>query len=303
MRVWRVPWSNGASIAAVCLAIASAVISLPATAAPGILYEKDSLFGRVTVKEDEAGLRSLHFGRDGARQTVVKPGDPDHLELPYARVAMIGLAMTEHVRRVLVVGLGGGSLPSFLRKQYPAAEIDAVDIDPVVIEVAKEFFEFREDGRMRAHLADGRGFIEAARRPYDVIFLDAFGSDSVPERLTTVEFLRAVRQALTPGGVVVGNIWGPYANRLYHSMVRTYRETFEELVVLDVKGAGNKILIALPRKGGINKPCMITLGRRLKSELRLRFDLGELVDFGYPVETEGARRGTVLRDRNLGRLE
>jgi len=303
MQGWQARWSKILSIGAVCVAIAMAVAPVPAFAAAGILYEKDSLFGRVTVKEDEAGFRSLHFGRDGARQSVVKPGDPDHLELPYAKVAMIGLAMPARVQRVLVVGLGGGSLPSFLRKHYPAAEIDAVDIDPEVIKVAKEYFGFREDASMRAHLADGRGFIESVRRPYDIIFLDAFGSDSVPERLTTMEFLRAVRRALAPDGVVVGNIWGPYANRLYHSMVRTYREAFDELVVLDVRGAGNKILIALPRRQGIDKPRLITLGRRLTGDQGLRFDLGALVDFGYPTEAEGVTRGTVLRDRNLGRLE
>lgn len=303
MQGWHARWSKILSIGAVCVAIAMAVSPGPAFAAAGILYEKDSLFGRVTVKEDEAGFRSLHFGRDGARQSVVKPGDPDHLELPYAKVAMIGLAMPARVQRVLVVGLGGGSLPSFLRKHFPAAEIDAVDIDPEVIKVAKEYFGFREDSSMRAHLADGRGFIEAVRRPYDIIFLDAFGSDSVPERLTTMEFLRAVRRALAPDGVVVGNIWGPYANRLYHSMVRTYREAFDELVVLDVRGAGNKILLALPRRQGIDKPRLITLGRRLTGDQGLRFDLGALVDFGYPTEAEGVTRGTVLRDRNLGRLE
>lgn len=303
MRVWRALWSKGVSIVTLCVAIAIALTPVSTFAAAGILYEKDSLFGRVTVKEDEAGFRSLHFGRDGARQSVVKRGDPDHLELPYAKVAMIGLAMTERVQRVLVVGLGGGSLPSFLRKHYPAAEIDAVDIDPEVIKVAKEFFDFREDDRMRAHLADGRGFIEAARRPYDIIFLDAFGSDSVPERLTTMEFLRAVRRALAPDGVVVGNIWGPYANRLFHSMVRTYREAFAELVVLDVQGAGNKILLALPRRQGIDKPRLVALGRRVTSDQGLRFDLGALVEFGYPAEAEVAARGTVLRDRNLGRLQ
>ena len=303
MQGWHARWSKILSIGAVCVAIAIAIAPVPAFAAAGILYEKDSLFGLVTVKEDEAGFRSLHFGRNGARQSVVKPGDPDHLELPYAKVAMIGLAMPARVQRVLVVGLGGGSLPSFLRKHYPAAEIDAVDIDPEVIKVAKEYFGFREDASMRAHLADGRGFIESVRRPYDIIFLDAFGSDSVPERLTTTEFLRAVRRALAPDGVVVGNIWGPYANRLYHSMVRTYRDAFDELVVLDVQGAGNKILLALPRRQGIDKPRLIALGRRLTGDQGLRFDLGALVDFGYPTEAEGVTRGTVLRDSNLGRLE
>ena len=142
---------------------------------------------------------------------------------------------------MLVIGVGGGTLPMFLRKHYPEAAIDAVDIDPQVIEVARKFLGFREDATLRAHAADGRAFIEAVREPYDVIFLDAFSSSELPAHLTTREFLQAVRRALAPSGVVVGNVWDRYANRLYDSMLRTYQDVFDELYVLSVPAAGNKI--------------------------------------------------------------
>ncbi len=198
-----------------------------------VLYEKASPYSTIIVTE-ENGLRTLRFEKGGARQSVVKLGDPDHLELPYARVAFAGLALCDEPRRIMIVGLGGGTLPSFLRKHYPHATIDAVDIDPDVVYVAKKFFGFREDDQMHAFVGDGREFVERFRQPYDVIFLDAFSSDSVPPHLTTQEFLRAVRRALKPNGVVVGNIWSRYSNPLYDSMVRTYQEVFDELYILDV---------------------------------------------------------------------
>ena len=154
---------------------------------------------------------------------------------------------------------------------------------------------------MRAHVADGRKFIEAIRQPYDIIFLDAFGSDSVPEHLTTLEFLRAARRGTAPGGVVVGNVWGPHANRLYHSMLRTYREAFAELVVLDVAGAGNRILLALPRRQALTRDELIMRAHLLSLEKRFRFDLGDLVGSGFEQRPDGG--GTVLRDRNMGNLE
>lgn len=175
--------------------IALIALVLLAHAGETVLYEKASAYNTIVVTEEDNGLRILRFGKNGARQSVVKLGDPDYLALPYVRSALVGLALSEDPRRFLVVGLGGGTLPMFLRKHYPNATIDAVDIDPEVVDVAKKFFGFREDALMNARVDDGRRFIEKVREPYDVIFLDAFGADSIPAHLTTQEFLRAVRPA------------------------------------------------------------------------------------------------------------
>ena len=264
-----------------------------------VLYEKASAYSTIVVTEEGNGLRTLRFGRGGARQSAVKLGDPDHLAVPYVQVALVGLALSEGPRRFLVVGLGGGTLPMFLRKYYPSATIDAVDIDPEVVDVAKKFFGFREDEFMNAHVGDGRQFIEKLRRPYDVIFLDAFGSNSIPAHLTTQEFLRAVRRAVAPGGVVVGNLWGRGFNPLYDSMVRTYQEVFDELLILDVRGAGNKILLALPRKQPLSRDELVQRARKVSAAKRFRFDLGDPVKYGFLDARAKSQHGRVLRDRDL----
>ena len=156
--------------------LAIVVLSVTVAAAQKVLYEKESPYNTVVVTEDEEGLRTLWFERYGVRQSVVKVGDPDHLELAYARVMPVGLAVVEKPKRMLIVGLGGGTVPSFLHKHYPKTTIDVVDIDPVVVDVAKKFFAFREDDTLHAYVADGRRFIEKCKNPYDIIFLDAFGS-------------------------------------------------------------------------------------------------------------------------------
>ncbi len=264
-----------------------------------VLYEKASAYSTIVVTEEELGLRTLRFGRGGARQSVVKLGDPGYLALPYARVALVGLALSQEPRRFLVVGLGGGTLPMFLRKYYPNATIDAVDIDPEVVDVAKKFFGFREDEFMNAHAGDGRQFIEKLRQPYDVIFLDAFGSDSVPAHLTTQEFLQAVRRAVAPGGVVVGNLWGRSSNPLYDSMVRTYQEVFDDLFILDVRDAGNMILLALPRKQQMSRDELAQLARKVSADRRFPLDLGDPVKYGFLDARAKSQHGRVLRDRDL----
>lgn len=262
------------------------------------LYEKQSAFNTVVVTEDERGFRTLLFHRNGARQSVVKLGDPDHLELAYARVVPIGLAFVEAPQRILVVGLGGGTIPNFLHKHYPGTRIDVVEIDPVVVDVAKRFFGFREDENLRAHVDDGRKFIERCREPYDLIFLDAFGADSIPYDLATREFLAAVRKALTPHGLVVGNVWSHYSNPLYESMIRTYEDVFDSLYVVDVQGAGNRILLAFPRRVDVNKEELAEKARRLSARKGFRFDLGESVQHGFRKPGEEEAGGRVLRDRD-----
>jgi spermidine synthase len=267
-----------------------------ACAADTLLHEQPSMFGTIVVTEDEQGLRTLRFGRSGPRQSVVKPGDPDQLVLQYTRTAFVGLALADQPRRMLVVGVGGGTLPMFLRKHYPDAAIDAVDIDPNVVDVARRFLGFREDATLRAHVVDGRAFIEAVREPYDVIFLDAFSSSELPGHLTTQEFLRAVRRALAPSGVVVGNIWDRYANRLYDSMIRTYQDSFDELYMLSVPAAGNKILLALPRMLKLSEADIEMRARTVATERRFLFDMGEAATYGFVHVREKNVAGQVLRD-------
>ena len=262
-----------------------------------VLYKKDSRYNTITVTEDDRGLRTLLF-ENRVRQSVVKVGDPDHLELAYARVMPAGLAFVEKPQRVLIVGLGGGTIPSFLHKHYPETTIDCVDIDPAVVDVAKRFFGFREDRTMHAYVNDGRRFIEECQEPYDVIFLDAFGSENIPYDLATQEFLQAVRRALTPEGIVVGNVWSRYSNPLYDSMVRTYQDVFDELYILDVQGAGNKILIALPRRERIRRLDLAARAKRISKEKNFRFDMGDAVLYGYRYADETNRRGHVLLDKN-----
>jgi spermidine synthase len=262
-----------------------------------VLCERESPYSRIVVTEDSRGLRTLYFGDGGVRQSVVKLGDPDHLELNYSKSMVAGLALIEAPKRVLVVGLGGGTIPTFLRHHYPKLYIDVVDIDPVVVDVAREFFGFRQDARMRAYVSDGRRLIERCENRYDVIFLDAFSSDSIPYHLATREFLLAVRRALTDQGLVLGNVWGRDSNPLFDDMIRTYQDVFEDLYVLDVRATGNKILIGLPRGQDIPLEQFVERARKHGQARRFPHDLGEVVDYGYRRENVIDPEAKVLTDK------
>lgn len=268
-----------------------------------VLLEKKSPYQSVFVSEDGHGLRILRFERYGARQTVVKLGDPDHLELLYARSIPIAFAFVEAPQSALVIGLGGGTIPSFLRKHFPKMRIDAVDIDPVVVEVAKSHFDFREDELMRAHVEDGRRFVENARDRYDLIFLDGFGTDSVPYHLSTREFLDAVRRALAPRGIVIGNVWGRDVNRNYDSMVKTYRSVFNGLSIVDVIGSGNKLLLASEHKHELPHYELVTRANRITHRLKLRNDITEVAERYVRSPGEDGATGKLLTDADAPKAQ
>jgi spermidine synthase len=173
--------------------------------APGLVFARDTVYHRITVN-DEAGVRYLRL--DAYWQSGMDLSDPRRTVFPYADYLHLPLLFRPDARRVLFVGLGGGTAPRRYHEDYPQLTIDVVELDPVVIEAATRFFGVPRDGRMRLVAADGRLFVAAGGPPYDIIILDAFLIDTIPFHLATREFFAAARSRLTPGGVLASNIIG-----------------------------------------------------------------------------------------------
>jgi len=246
-----------------------------------VIFQETSPYNTIFVTENSKGLRTLRFKPNGVRQSVIKPGDPDHIELAYLRTMLVGLAFQPEPARVLVIGLGGGTLPQFLHFYYPETAIDAVDIDPVVIHVAENYFGFREDELMKIHRADGKRFIDNCRNPYDIIFLDAFGADGIPPHLTTNDFFSSVSRALRPTGVVVANLHTRTAAPPYAALVHTFQQVFAETYIFRVPEAGNRIVIALPQPRQKKKSDIKDSARMLSETKKWSVDLEKMVDYGY----------------------
>ena len=209
------------------------------------LYEKNSLYQYIAVKEDlEKGERYIFNNRKDLVQGGIYLGRPDKLLFEYTQTAFISLAFLDREpRSVLFVGLGAGSMPRYLNRYYPQAEIDVVEIDPDIVDVAKRFFYFTENSRMKVHVEDGRVFIKRASKKYDVIFLDAYQSGDIPFHLTTIEFLKEVKGKLKEGGLVVSNILSPFRNKFFDSMVATFDRAFSHFFIFKGRKANNFIFV------------------------------------------------------------
>lgn len=273
-----------------------------ASAQTGIteIYSGRGMFGEIYIYDDANGFRTMEFERGAARHSLVRLGDPLHLEFEYSRIALIGLALSRQPpQRILVVGLGGGSLPVFLHRAYPEVQIDVVEIDPEVVRVAKRYFDVTEDARLRLHVADGRRFIEqSAAASYDIVMLDAFGAREVPAHLSTQEFLRSVRRVLRPDGVSVSNLWGPNANPRYFDMVATHQTVFDELAAVYAPSNVNVVLFGLPRLEGLDQAALARRVREVARPPVSRYDLGRFVEQAWVAPAPAAARGRVLRDHS-----
>lgn len=261
-----------------------------------ILLTRNSPFNSIVATDDGTGMITLHFGDDEVIQSIVKLGHPKHLELSYARVIPSCLAFTGTPQRLLIVGLGGGTLPLFFHSLFPELQIDVVEIDAVVVEVAKMQCGFFEDSRMRVLVEDGRDFIERSGSLYDVIILDSFSNDSIPQHLLTAEFLAAVRTRLAEGGIAVANVWARTRNPLFDDMLRTYLEVFEDLYLLDVPDRTVKLFVAIPRKQFVTRDTLIRRTREFSEYRSLPQDPVESVSTVTRADVGMVLAARVLRD-------
>jgi len=177
-----------------------------AASGPRVVFDQTSPFARVLVI-DEGPRRVMRFGSAaGSEQSAIERGNPRAVPIEYLRHALIGLAYQGRPRRVLMVGLGGGTFTTLVHRALPEATVDAVEIDPVVVAAARAHFGLREDARYRVHVADAADWMARGSETYDFILLDAYAGEGIPQALATPAFFRAVARRLAPGGVVVINI-------------------------------------------------------------------------------------------------
>lgn len=232
-------------------------LPLPAPAPPAsvrgerLLETATSPYNTTQVRQRGA-RRTLGFARERGGefvQTIVDLGDPDapgHRYVASMAAALVAAASTE---RLLVIGLGGGSLVRVLHARLPRARIDAVEIDPEVIRLAAAWFGVVPSARLRLIAADGLRFIEDEGDLYDLVWLDAFllptapGTDAsgVPEALQAEAFLRRLRARLRPGGVAAFNV---HHTPTYRARVDAIAAVFPQVAVAWPRGSTELVVLA-----------------------------------------------------------
>jgi spermidine synthase len=190
---------------------------------------------------DDGRVRRLYFTLRYL-QSEMRLKDPQRLELAYTRKMMAFLLFHPNPKRILLIGLGGGSLAKFCHRHLPRARVTAIEIDPTVIAMGSQF-GVTPDERLAIVQADAAEFLPTAQADTDVLLLDAFDRDGIAPGLSNPAFFDAARRRLRPNGLLVANLAGAEDNWRPH--LAMLRDAFDERVVLvRVSGDDNHIAFA-----------------------------------------------------------
>jgi len=219
---------------------------LPAPADARVIHRERSMYSNILI-DRQGPVLCLKFTvrRDQRNQSCMNERRPKEMVFIYARMMMASLLLNPEPTRILILGLGGGTLPMALDEMLPEARIDVVEIDPAVVRVAREYFRFAPSSRVDVFAQDGRVFIKRAvqqERRYDLVMLDAFNGEYIPEHLMTREFLEETEQLLAPGGVLAANTFS--ISDLYDHESVTYSAVFDEFFNVRSDDTGNRVILA-----------------------------------------------------------
>jgi spermidine synthase len=184
---------------------------------------------------DDGRVRRLYFTLSYL-QSAMRLNDPHALDLGYTRKMMAFLLFQPNPKRILLIGLGGGSLAKFCHRHLPRAHVIAVEIDPTVIAMSGQFGVVADE-RLAIVQADAADYVPTAQADTDVLLLDGFDRHGIAPRLSDPAFFDAARRRLRPCGLLVANLAGAEDNWRPH--LAMLRDAFQERVILVRVGGGD----------------------------------------------------------------
>jgi spermidine synthase len=205
-----------------------------------LIESRESVYNRIFVfKENELLLMTFGLNKTIFVESAFNPKDELELPAPYTRFITLGLAYAHDLHSVLEIGFGGGRTAWYLHRTIPDVPVVSVELDPVVVDLARKYFGVVDEPNFKVVNEDGRQFLAHSDGRYDIILLDAFHGPSIPFHLLTNEFYDIVKEHLTEGGVLLQNL--DPSNKLFDSVLKTVQAQLPET---DLYLADDNVVIA-----------------------------------------------------------
>ncbi|MCM1107145.1 MAG: fused MFS/spermidine synthase [Blautia sp.] len=248
----------------------------------GLTYEGESVYNYLQVRDTPKSTilsTNVLFGV----QSITMKGDS--LTGMYYDYALAAPMMAEKAESVLVLGMGTGTYASQCSRYFEGMEIEGVEIDEKITGLAHEYFSLPEDIPVTTY--DGRAFLEADDRTYDVIMVDAYQDITIPFQMSSIEFFMLVQKHLNPGGVMVVNMNMHAAEGttdINTYLADTISAVFENVYTVDVPGCTNRELFA---SNAVDLPGNLAARAAASENAELRELMGRVEDGLCAYESTG----------------
>ena len=187
-----------------------------------ILNTINSDYHKIII-EEEYPIRKLCFGKGSCREQSAI--DLTNLRLhvyDYTKLLMHAYIFSPMPKRILFIGLGGGVVPRESEFYFNSlVNIDIIEIDPVVVQVAKDYFFFNESKKTSLILGDALDVVKKIKDQYDIVFIDAYDTNYIPLPLTSIEFIESIYPIVSDNGLIAVNAssfhpsFYPHLNAIY----------------------------------------------------------------------------------------
>ena len=232
---------------------------------------------------DDGKSRFLYFNVR-LMQSEMSLKAPHDLAIRYTQKMMAFLLFQPRPKRIVLIGLGGGSLIKFCYQRMPGTQLTAVELDPNVIAFRDTFLIPPDDDRLQVLEADGAEFLESTEKGIDALLVDAFDKTGFAPSLANREFFENTWAKLSGNGVLVINLAGE--KETYAGLIGEAMHVFDDqVIVISVPDDGNHVLYAFKERHF--EPRWRWLHNYAK-ELRAKFGLD------FPAFVQKMERSTKL---------
>ncbi len=210
-----------------------------------LTYEGESIYNYLQVKEDDREVVLSTNVLFGVQSVYMKEEGLTGMYYDYAMLApyMAGVHEKDSLD-VLILGMGTGTYATQCQRYFGNMDIEGVEIDEKITDLAREYFELPSDVKVTTY--DGRAYLNAVDGKYDIIMVDAYQDITIPFQMSSIEFFTLVREHLTDDGVMVVNMnmRGQEEGSINDYLADTISNVFSEVCYVDVPGTTNRELFA-----------------------------------------------------------
>lgn len=210
-----------------------------------LLFEGESIYNYLQVKETDSSVILSTNVLFGVQSVMMKEDALTGMYYDYALAAplMAGVEEKDSIG-LLILGMGTGTYAGQCMKYYDNAVVEGVEIDSRITALAGRYFALPDTVPVASY--DGRAYLQAVDRKYDVIMVDAYQDITIPFQMSSVEFFTEVLNHLSQDGVMVVNMnmKSDGEGSINQYLSDTIADVFPHVYTADVAGATNRELFA-----------------------------------------------------------